>query len=814
MPTQSAPPPAVARAPSPRQGKIRAKRGRETIVSREEVVLCLSIAREGIGLELARPVRLGCLQVTALATTFPGMRFPADVSGGVHRFRHRRGQLQRIEVELSSRSLVRWAAPRLRGVVSEEAPDLWVAAASAKATICVSAPDNRNREGSLPAPAVAFDIHAMADGEDLVLVVANARGVNLPAPAAGIAIACVAAMVGRPAERSGAAFTFRRLATALSVALLPEAGARIPAAHGVCCAVLAADQDTWFLQAARNVLSAQPTDEAVRAYEVARLLRDADDLLVAGDTAGARSACLEALGFAPRHREITARVVDIDVRTTGHAEGALAMLDEMWGGEEPGWGILRGELLRETGDFTGALASLERAAAAEPCPALAARAYTLAAAWTQDPEHAADWLDGAIARSPRAVSARWARVRARLALGRVDEALGDAEHLEALAGTASEKYAVWLRAGRDWQARGLTLRAQALFGRALRFAPEEPEALTGLAEALLSEGAFARGVALLTKALEIARARGVSTSAIVFALARALAEGLADLPTAIAHISSICADAPAPEAAVAKGLEARWRARLGDTVGASLAFAGLREAAASLASIPVVSGSRERPDKRAVASPHDCIGQVVDLLIEAADLELAHRLDPLAAQRHLAVALRLRPHDERARRAFRDVGDRVLRSTRGIQGERNLAMTVGPEPREADATDATENRANDLPNRPRAPIRSVDWLDLETSDEPADSERAARVDELTRRLQSDPGNDAVADELASLLEQLGRGHELLALLSARLEDAAAERREVLIVQVRTTLDRLAIAAEEAGRAEEATLYREWRGGLS
>jgi cellulose synthase operon protein C len=812
MPTRSAPPPPGARAPSPPRGTIRARRGRETIASREEVILCLAIAREGIGLELARPVRLGCLRVTALATTFPGMRFPADVSGGVHRFRHRRGQLQRVEIELSSRSLVRWATPRLRGIVSEGAPDLWVAVASAKATICVSALDDRDREGSLPAPAVAFDIHAMADGDDLVLVVGNARGVNLPAPAAGIAIACVAAMIGRAAERSGALFTFRRLAAALSMALLPEAGARIPGAHGVCCAVLAAEQDTWFLQAARDMLSAPPTDEAIRAYEVARLLRDADDLLVAGDPARARSACLEALGLAPRHREITARLVDIDVRTTGHAEGALAMLEEMWGGAEPG--IVRGELLRETGDFAGALASLERAAAAEPSPALAARAYVLAAAWTQDPEHAAQWLDRAIARSPRAVSARWARVHARLALGRVDEALGDVEHLEALAGTTSEKYAVWLRAGRDWQARGLTLRAQALFGRALRFAPEEPEALTGLAEALLSEGASTRGVALLTKALEIARARGTSTSAIVFELARALAERLADLPTAIAHISSICGDAPAPEAAVAKGLEARWRARLGDTVGASLAFAGLREAAASLASIPVVSGSTERPAKRGLALPHDRIGQVVDLLIEAADLELAHRLDPLAAQRHLAVALRLRPYDDRARRAFREVGDHVLRATRGIQGERNLAMTVGAEPSEADATDATENHPDDPPDRPRAPIRSLDWLDLETSNESADIQRAARVDELTRRLQSDPGNDGVADELASLLEQLGRGHELLALLSARLEDATPERREVLSVQVRTTLDRLAVAAEKAGRVEEAALLRDWRGGLT
>jgi hypothetical protein len=65
----------------------------------------------------------------------------------------------------------------------------------------------------------------------------------------------------------------------------------------------------------------------------------------------------------------------------------------------------------------------------------------------------------------------------------------------------------------------------------------------------------------------------------------------------------------------------------------------------------------------------------------------------------------------------------------------------------------------------------------------------------------------VADELAALLEQAGRGHELLALLSARLEDATPERRVVLAPTAAAALERLARDAEAAGRHEEAALYR-------
>jgi hypothetical protein len=97
-------------------------------------------------------------------------------------------------------------------------------------------------------------------------------------------------------------------------------------------------------------------------------------------------------------------------------------------------------------------------------------------------------------------------------------------------------------------------------------------------------------------------------------------------------------------------------------------------------------------------------------------------------------------------------------------------------------------------------------LDLSLPAE-ADAELAGRIDDLTRRLQGNPADDAVADELATLLEQAARGHELLALLSGRLEDATPERRVVLAPMAKGALERLAGEAEAAGRHEEAALYR-------
>jgi tetratricopeptide (TPR) repeat protein len=739
------------------------------------VVLRLAIGREGIGLELESPARVACARVTQLTASLPGMRFPVDVSGGVARFRHRWSDLQRLEVEVGARALERWAAPRLRGIVGTRTPDVWMAVAPSSATVCVSAVVDPDDHGHPVAPVVAFELHVFPQGEDLAIVVTNARGADLPAPATAVAIDCVRAVVGQAAERRGAEFVFLRPSATLAQALLPEAGARAPSANDVRWTAIAASADTWLLQAGRDALPAAPSEDAVRAHEVAAMLRVADDMVVDGDVVGARDAYLEALERAPRHGEIARRIIDIDARVAGRAEAALAMLAEAREkGAGSGFGVTPGELLLETGDVEAALASLERVGDTEPAPALAARALELAARATLDVESAALWLDRALARAPRSTTARWERLEKRLALGRLEDALADAEHLEALARGMAAKHAIWLRAGRIWQTAGVGGRAGPLFERALRFAPDEPAALAGLGVALVAEGHGARGTDLIGRALVLAEARGEATSTIGLALARALAETLDDLPTAIAHAAAIPADAI--EATTARGLEGRWRGLLGDVVGASLAFARLRELAAA---VPATKDERRtRP--------------IADLLIEASKMEMDRRHDALAARRYLGEALRLLPHDPEVRRLYREAC--------GITG---TGFREGPTAKANPSFAAST--ATKISGESR--IVSFDAEDDSLASD-SDVERAERVEELTRRLHANPRDDATADELAGLLEALGRGHELLALLSAGLADAGVERRAELAPRARATLDRLARQAEAAGRKDEASLYRD------
>ena len=359
---------------------------------------------------------------------------------------------------------------------------------------------------------------------------------------------------------------------------------------------------------------------------------------------------------------------------------------------------------------------------------------------------------------------------------------------------ADARHRVWLRAGAMWSAAGLTEHAGALYERALRFAPDEPEALAGLGAALVAEGREARGVDVLARALRRSLETGAAGAAVRLRLARALAERLVDLPAAVAHAAAIPGDAP--EAAEARGLEGRWRARLGDLAGASLAYARLRELATSMP--PAADGAQARA--------------AVDHLREGAELERAQLHDPLAAQRHPATR---RCACVRVTRSScvrtREVGRLVARAAgAAVDDDGEDAQSTRAEASDLPAAFDEHEEASATHHRPSLMERPD--LDLSLSSD-SDVEAAAQAEELQRTLRANPADDAVADELASVLESLGRGHELLALLIARLEDATPDRRAQLVPRTRAALDRLAVEAERAGRLEEAALYRTTLEGL-
>jgi tetratricopeptide (TPR) repeat protein len=726
--------------------------------------LRLAIGRQGAGLELGVPVDIGCVRVLELEMALPGTRFPLDVSGGVRKFRHRRGRLDRLVLEVGATALARFAAPRLSGLLGPERPEVVVVPAPAGLSVGIVA--RGDAAASRSGPVLAFDVVVEPRGPGLALHVLRARGLGLPAPAPALALAAVASVLGPLAARSGARFLIADVATTVLRALLPEAGARVPDVEDVVVAAVAPAQDAWILHSSRGGAPHLASDDALRAIARARetteLLRACDDALVREDADAAREAALSALERAPRHVEAAQRVAAVDLAHGGRTEAALATLEDAE--RAPFLAYLAGELREQLGEHDAAAATLAGAADAEPIPVLAATAWTRAAELSADPVEAVALLDRALVRSPRHAPARWARVARRLAAGRLGEAMADVEHLEALARGARAKHAVWRAAGDAWCAAGLSGRARPLYERALRWSPDDPEALMGLARVLLGQPARAgRALALMVRAVELAeapprrRSRGAPARAPWawhVEVAEALAQVAGDRPAAIARVRAI-PDGVA-EAPVARGLEGRWRAELGDVVGAGLAYARLRDA---------------------VAAAPTSDARVVALLLEAAAFE-ERRADPSAAQAHLAVALRARPTDPHVLAAHRAAGAAAA----------SRARTAGSE-------------------ETTAPSRT----DLKPALDDADAE--AEIARLTDRVRSDPGDDDAAERLAQLLARLGRAHELLALLWARMEDASEERRKRLVPRVGETLEKLEAEARRAGRDVEAALYADARAAL-
>jgi cellulose synthase operon protein C len=273
----------------------------------------------------------------------------------------------------------------------------------------------------------------------------------------------------------------------------------------------------------------------------------------------------------------------------------------------------------------------------------------------------------------------------------------------------------------------------------------EPRHRVGLVVESIAE--HARGAALLQHAIELAT-RKEETERLPWMhleLARVLGDRLDDKPDAVARLRSIPDEAR--EAIDARGLEGRYRAAIGDLPGAALAYARLRERA-----------GRERA--------------AIPWLLEAARFE-EERNDLAAAQRHLATATSVAPDDVMIAERLRSLSERIAREA-GVR----VPEAIVEAPPEQPAPEAFD-----------------------------ESDAEQRVETLTRALQADPNNDAVIDELVGLLSRLGRSMDLLALLSARLEDAPPDRRDQLLPKHREVLLLLEEEARADGREAEADLFK-------
>jgi tetratricopeptide (TPR) repeat protein len=581
-------------------------------------------------MELYEPIEIGPLSVERLSLTFPGLRFPVDLSGGVPRFRSRRGDLQELVLKLRLAELARFASKRVGEPFGPLAKPIQFWSIEGGVGVGLVAAER----------ALAFDLLWAPDDGAARFVVSRARGVGLEAPALSVALRVCDALGEGFARRSGRVVRVADVAGRIGRVLLPAVGARAPASTAVRFGELFQELDELVVALDATFPPPLTSDSAARALELSRLTAPADDALAESRLEEARAALLEALEQAPRHPEIVRALCELDAALPGRAEAALGLLVETLPATAAG--AVGASLLLASGDRPGALSALERAAAQEPFAPLAALLWWRAASVCDDSQ-VLYYLDRAVAAAPTLSRVHEARLTARVARGEVQGALSDAEHLEAMASGAVARHAACTRAATSLLAQGYVKEAGRVFERALRYMPDDARATAGLGRALLAAGLSSRAIALFERAISLSEKRGAPDGRALVELAQLLAERLADLPQAIARARQVPPEAP--EAELARYLEGRYRSRIGDRVGASLAYARMREVIEAV-------GSRGE--------------ETLAHLREAARFELHDRDDPSLAERHLALGLRLAPTDADLSAEYRraaELLDRRLRQT-------------------------------------------------------------------------------------------------------------------------------------------------------
>jgi cellulose synthase operon protein C len=607
----------VASKPS-RRPKESSESGSRPGGTEPRVPLRLSVTRGKLGLEVYEPFDFGPLRIEQLAQSFLGLKFPLDLSGGVPAFRHRLGNLERVVISTDLERLRKWAEPRVRSVLGPLARpiDLWWQRSGLGIGIV--------RESS----AIAWDLHWAPFMGDARLVVSNARGWGLNVPALLEVLRLMDVLGGRVFERRGRVLTLKDAGRAIGRAVMPAVGARAPRAADVAFAALKINELTCRIELDSNHGPSDIGALATRALELASIAEQGDDALARGDLDGARNSFLLALESAPRQRELVLLVAEIDV-LLGRVEAAIGLLSESMPLLTSS--AVGARALLSHGDPDAAKELLALAASEERYSPLAALLQLARAASEPTGFERRMALDVAVAAAPSLAVTRWARLAERAQFGDAAGATSDAQHLEASASGRAARHAICRRAAEIMLAAGLEQEASVLFQRALRYGPEDGASMLGLARSLTRLGHWTRSIALLERATLCAGDAGPEKGAALVELAKLIATKLNDLPQAVARLRNVSNEDAA--AVSARGLEGRFRFMLGDIVGASVAFTRMRE----LIEVAAQDGS------------------CVEWLIEGARFERDVLRDHAAAERHLALALRLEPHHARAKELYREV---------------------------------------------------------------------------------------------------------------------------------------------------------------
>ena len=803
-------PAALSRVPARVRRRRRGARDEAEAPADERPRLRLVVTSGTLGVELDRPFSLGPLLVTELALTLPGIQFPVELSGGVEAFRHRRGVLGRLRLQIGGAGIESFVAPRLRGLLADSTPSLMVAPVEDGFLVGITSSDR----------ALCFEVVVASVDGDLELIVLEARAVGVAAPAQGLALQALHSMLRPVGRLVGAAVRLDDVGAVIAQHVLPLAGMRTPDARAIVWAPPELSLSALSLTGAADVVPPAPSERALSAVQLAGLVQDAELALSRGQLEAARRGYLLGLERAPRHPEISRRLAELDRAVGGRAEAALGVLADTLAPSDAG--ALGAQLLIQVADQRGAAVALRRAAEQEPYGPLAGlllaqlarieRTHDVGAEAGAD---ALDTLDRAIARAPSLDVLRWERFTQRLRSGSLAQVREDIEQLEAQARGASERFDVLRRAAMALFEVRMFEEAGDTFERSLRYVPDSVQAVAGLARCLDALGHRRRALQLLERAASLAERKRLPAHRVSIELARALAEIADDRPAAIARVRAV--PPTVAEAFEARSLEARWRAEIGDLAGASAALGRLavevERALGVLTASPEAAVVVENPiwgEGNDFATQGDARLALARMLSEGAPIEQLDRGDLAAAQRLWALAQRLAPRDAHIARGHRAVLAAIEQASKAaslpssaVQPEASPQATELPELPQGAAQQAVSAPVEAASAALGEALAQVE-LDPMVSDGAMDDE--IEVERLSEQLRANPADMSVVRALAAALARLGRDLDLLALLSARLEESTGEEKEELAAARAEVLHRLAESARAEGRIDEASLY--------
>lgn len=526
----------------------------------EVLPLRLSVSRGALAIELTQPRRQAAYVVTELEVHLDGVQFPVDLSRGVKQFRHRRGTLKRLSIELDLEALGRLLQPIVADALGEPLLGVRILPRpleDAASKIGPSPPTLGSLSFCLfgATRALSFDL-VLGPGKTPSFIVDQARGLDLERPALEIILSALERGLRRTPlglVRQGRTIQVTGLARAVLADTLSALGFRLPRLEDpvVHRALFGPAGVTLTLSAGETPVALGA--RAIRLAGLAEFAKQADDLLAAGDADGARRTLLEVLERVPGHPDILLTLASIDAFAEGRGESALAFLEEARRRQSApdsveallSYRVLGRGLSPELGREV-----LGRALLREPDGVLAALAHSALSVTASSVDEALAELDRAVSRAPAHPEPRRLRLLRQLERGSLEAALVDAEQLEASASPGAERARVAGFVGRTFGEHGYTREAIAWLRRALVGAPDDLAIRLQLGLLLCGSGELLRGAEVLqvalTQAASFVRAGQEADvapedelDAARLALAEIVASAVSDVPLALGYARAI-----------------------------------------------------------------------------------------------------------------------------------------------------------------------------------------------------------------------------------------------------------------------------------